>query len=91
MSKHKANKHRYISPLSRFLHRLALVVLTLAVLLAIGLAVMIRTVLTGPSETARNELTVALSESDTTKWIPGIFLEDAVVEQILSQAAGEEG
>ena len=91
MSKHKAKKRTYISPVSRFFHRFLLVVLTLALLNAIGVAVMVRTVLTGPSETARNELTVALSESAATKWVPGVFLDDAVVEQILLDAAGEEG
>jgi hypothetical protein len=91
MSKHKSKKRRYISPVSRFFHRLALVVLTLAVLNAVGLAVMVRTILTGPSETARNELTVALNESAATKWVPGVFLDDTLVEQILRDAAGKEG
>lgn len=91
MSRQKGKKRKYISPLSRFFHRLALVVVTLAVLNAIGLAVMVRTVLTGPSETARNQLTIALSESAATKWVPGVFLDDALVEQILLDAAGEEG
>lgn len=85
MSKRK--KTRGCGPVGRFFLRLLLVVVTLAILLAGGLAWMLNTIFTGPSETARNELTVFLAENPATKWIPGLFLEDELVEEI----CGEEG
>ena len=68
----------------RFIRRTLLVVFTLILLAAGGLALFLDTIFTGPSETARNELTVLLLEHSATEWIPGIFLDEAEIGQIRS-------
>lgn len=72
----------------RFLRRTLLLVFTLAVLLVGGLALMLNTVFNGPSPTARNELTVSLLADNRTGWIPGLFLEDALIAEIAAAHGG---
>lgn len=40
------------------------------------------TVATGPSESIRNILVLSALHSSAAKWVPGLFLDDAVVQQI---------
>ena len=70
----------------RFLFRLFLVVLTLAVLVTAGAWVLLNQVFNGPSPAARDALTLSLSEKKATAWIPGIFLDDTAVAEILESA-----
>ena len=70
----------------RFFRRFLLVVLTLAILLVGGLAWVLNTVFNGPSEAARDVLTMSLSEASATKWVPGLFLGDELVEEIRSKS-----
>lgn len=44
------------------------------------------TVATGPSESVRNILVLSALQASATKWVPGLFLDDAVVEQILEDS-----
>lgn len=44
------------------------------------------TVATGPSETVRNLLVLSALQASATKWVPGLFLDDEVVEQILEDS-----
>lgn len=74
------------SSLWRFLLRLLLVVLTLAVLVTAGAWVLLNQVFNGPSPAARDALTLSLSEKKATAWIPGIFLDDTAVAEILESA-----
>lgn len=66
----------------RFLRRTLLVLFTAVLLAAGGLVMVVHTILTGPSDTARDALTLFLCESALTDWIPGAFLGDEAVEQI---------
>ena len=59
-----------------------LVLFTLFLLMAVGLGMACNLVLNGPSESARNALTVSLLESDTTAWIPSLFLDEQTLAQI---------
>lgn len=72
--------------LARFFRRTLLLVFTLLILALGGLAMLLNTVFTGPSETARNMLTLYLSKSSATEWIPGIFLGEDQAAQILKQS-----
>lgn len=72
----------------RFLRRFALLVFTLALLLVGGLAMILNTVFNGPSPTARNVLTMSLLEDNCTSWIPGLFLEDALIAEIAAEHGG---
>lgn len=69
----------------RFLRRTLLLLVTLALLTVGGAALLLNTLFNGPSETARDMLTLRLSEKASTEWIPGIFLGEETVAQILSK------
>lgn len=66
----------------RFLMRALLVLFTVVLLVAAGLIMTLSTIFNGPSESAREILTMSLLEPSATKWIPGLFLGDERVEQI---------
>ena len=70
----------------RFVRRLLLVIFTLVLLLAGGLYMILNTVFNGPSEAARNVLTMSLSEASATKWVPGLFIGDELVEEIRNKS-----
>lgn len=73
---------------ARFLRRFLLLVFTLALLLAGGLTLILGTVFNGPSPAARNNLTMSLLEDSRTSWIPGLFLEDALIAEIAAEHGG---
>lgn len=62
--------------------RLALAVAVLAGLVCAGLYLTLQTILCGPSEAARDQLTLTLLESDVTRDIPGHFLDQATIDAI---------
>lgn len=62
--------------------RLALVVGAVAALALLGLHMVLQTIFCGPSEIARNELTLTLLESEKTRHIPGRYLDQAVIDAI---------
>ena len=66
----------------RFLRRVLFVVFAVAVMLVSALILILNLVFNGPSPTARNYLTMSLIEASATKWVPGLFLEDALIAQI---------
>ena len=66
----------------RFLMRTLLVIFTAVLLVAAGLVMTLFTVFNGPSDSARDILTMSLLEPSATKWIPGLFLGNDRVEQI---------
>lgn len=70
----------------RIARRTLLVILTLAILLVGGLAVLLDAVFNGPSEAARDVLTMTLLEPSATKWIPALFMGEETVEQIRASA-----
>lgn len=78
-----------LGALGRLLRRTLLSIITVAIALSIGLYLVLNLIFNGPSTTARDMLTLSLTEVSSTSWIPGIFLEDALIEQIRSGAASE--
>lgn len=62
--------------------RMALIAAVLAILAAVGLGMVLNTVLTGPSEAARDALTVTLLEYESTRAIPGYFLDQSTIDAI---------
>ncbi len=69
--------------------KVLLVFLTLILLLISGLCMVLAMVFHGPSETARDVLTMSLTEASATKWVPGLFLGDEKVEQIRAKEASD--
>jgi len=80
----KNRKKKVLIPntLVRILVRTLLVFLTLVIILGAGLVMVLSTIFHGPSDYARNRLTMSLLEPSATKWIPGLFLGADKVEEI---------
>lgn len=74
-----------------FLWRLVLTAAVVAALCCAGVYILLDTVLCGPSETARDQLTLTLLESDITREIPGKFLDEALLARIQAGASAEVG
>ena len=75
-----------ISPALRFalvtVWRLALLAAVIIALACVGLYMTLQAVLCGPSEAARDQLTLTLLESPVTQKIPGYFLDEAAIDAI---------
>lgn len=59
-----------------------LVLITLVVLAAVGLGMTWKLIFNGPSEAARDALARSYLASDTTAWIPSLFLDEQTMDQI---------
>ena len=81
-------KRKKSGAFGRFLRRTLLVLFTVLLLGAGGLVMVLHTILTGPSDTARDAMTLFLCESALTDWIPGTFLGEETVAQIRSRFIG---
>lgn len=62
--------------------RIALTVMIIAVVIVAGIAVILNTIFTGPSDTARNQLTTTLLEYEATSSIPYRFLSSSTIDDI---------
>ncbi len=80
-------KQKKLSPLWLvILRRVLLVILTVVLLLVLGLFLILNKIFNGPSESARDVLTMSLLEASATKWVPGLFLGSEKVEEIRAEA-----
>ena len=84
--KKKKKKKKKGGAFGRFLRRTLLLILTVVLIAAGGLIMVLNTVFNGPSEAARDVLTMSLSEASATKWVPGIFLGDEKVAEIRNKS-----
>ena len=73
----------------RVLLRGLIALLTVAATLVLGLWMIMDEVFNGPSETARNRLTMSLLEASATKWVPAVFVGEETVEQIRAKVASD--
>ena len=62
--------------------RCLLVLFTLLVLTVVGLCMVLNLVFNGPSESARDVLTMSLLESSAMKWVPAVFIGGEKVAEI---------
>ena len=65
-----------------FVRRTLLLLFTLVILAAAGLYMVCNLIFNGPSESAKNVLTMSLLEASATKWIPGLFIGDDGVREV---------
>lgn len=68
----------------RLLRRTLLLIATAAIAAAIGGWLTLDLIFNGPSPTARNQLVSHCFQSDSTQWIPGVFLDEDTIGQILA-------
>lgn len=85
MNKTKKVRRTLLTILLRFL----LVLLTTVLLVFAGLCLVCNTVFNGPSETARNRLTMSMLESSGMKWCPAIFIGEDTVAEIQRSVSAE--
>ena len=64
------------------LRRSLLVFFTVVLLAVVGLCMVCNLIFNGPSESARDVLTMSMLESSGMKWFPGIFIGQEKVEEI---------
>lgn len=67
--------------------RVLLVIFTVIFVFVFALFALCRTIATGPSETVRDLLVLSAMQASATKWVPGLFLDDAVVDEIVAKSA----
>ncbi len=81
-SKKKSKKNKYTTVIGRF----CLVFFTVVFFVVFTLFAVLQTIATGPSETVRDLLVLSAMQASATKWVPGLFLDDAVVDEIVSKS-----
>ena len=87
--KRKKKKSGFVSFLGRVIRRFFLVLLTVIVLLVGAAWLMLNLIFNGPSPAARDFLTMSLLEPSGTKWMPGLFLDQEVIDKIKEGAKVE--
>ena len=86
MKENSAQKgHR--SRVATVVGRMFLVLFTMIFILLFTLVALCHTLLTGPSVTVRDKVVLSAMQASATKWLPGLFLDDELVEEICSRSA----
>ena len=67
--------------------RMFLVLFTMVCILLFSLVALCHTLLTGPSVTVRDLVVLSAMQASATKWLPGLFLDDELVEEICARSA----
>ena len=80
--KKKKKKKKGSGLLGRIIRRFFLLLFTVIILVLIALILVMNVIFKGPSPAAREMLTMSLLEPSATKWIPGLFLEEDVLDAI---------
>ena len=75
--------------LGRIIRRFFLVVFTIIILAVAALCLVLNTVFKGPSDAAREVLTMSLLEPSGTKWIPPLFLDEETLNSIRYKSGDE--
>lgn len=83
----KGGKERRRGRKGQVVRRTLLVLLTVILFAAFSLVALVHTMVTGPSETVRDLLVLSAMQASATKWLPGLFLDDATVQAILESSA----
>ena len=75
--------------IAKIIRRFFLIVFTLILVAVSILAIVMNQIFNGPSPAARDVLTMSLLEPSATKWIPGLFMEQSVIDEILAGVDAE--
>ncbi len=67
----------------KILGKCAVVLLTVILVAVGGIFAAVSTVANGPSTTMRDQLVLMAMQASATKWVPGLFLDDATVQSIV--------
>ena len=69
-----------------FAMRALLVFVTVIIVALVGVISLVRTIVTGPSETVRDMLVVSAMQASATKWLPKLFLDGKLVDEIIAKS-----
>jgi hypothetical protein len=78
------NPNQKSGRMGRLIRRALLLIFTLVLMAAIGAGLVLNKIFTGPSPAARNALVLKMSQSESTRWIPTVFLDSEEIAQILA-------
>ncbi len=83
----KAEKRKKIlDKVARISFRIALVFMVIVLMAVYTVFALCDTVAYGPSPTARNMLVLSALQASATKWVPGLFLDQSEVDDILAKS-----
>ena len=82
VTKKNKKKKKGSGIVGRIIRRFFLVLFTIVLLVLIALILAANVIFKGPSPAMRSILTMSLLEPSATKWIPGLFLEEDVLNDI---------
>ncbi|MBQ8835018.1 MAG: phosphodiester glycosidase family protein [Oscillospiraceae bacterium] len=85
----KKKKKKGSGLMGRIIRRFFLLLFTVIVLVVVALCMVLNLIFNGPSPAARDVLTMSLLEPSGTKWMPGLFMSDELVEEIRSKQGAE--
>ena len=71
---------------STIVGRTLLVFFTVLFLAVFGLIALLHTMVTGPSGTVRDSLVLSATQASATKWVPGLFIGQAAVDEIVARS-----
>ena len=66
--------------------RTLIVLLTILLLVVIGVFALCYTIVHGPSPTIRNQLVLTATQTSAMKWVPGLFMPQEEVDQIVADS-----
>ncbi len=75
---------------STIIGRILLVIFTVIFIVLFALVALCHTLVNGPSETVRDKLVLSAMQASATKWLPGLFLDDEVVQEICDRSKVEQ-
>ncbi len=83
----KKNNRRKRLRASTVIGRTLLVFFTAVFIALFTLVALCYTLLTGPSATMRDRVVLSAMQASATKWLPGLFIDDTLVEEICARSA----
>ncbi len=72
--------------MSTIVGRVLLSILTFIFVVIFAVVALCNTLVNGPSESVRDLLVLSAMQASATKWLPGLFLDDEVVAEIVSRS-----
>lgn len=82
---HSSNKRG--SRAAKIIGRTVLIFFTLIFFIVFSVLALCHTLIAGPSPTMREQLVLSAMQASATKWLPGLFLDDKIVEEICARSA----
>lgn len=75
------------SRVARIILRTLLICATMFFITVFSVVALLFTLLKGPSPTMRDRVVLSAMQASATKWLPGLFLDDELVEEICARSA----